>query len=192
MTFLKYIFNHTKPCLHNVKELASNHRSEKKKNLSKGRKSLALEGKGQLCSLWCSQHGFGWSSQGLMVSFSDFRNLRAYYVPGIARRVCTRHCLVNWRYKMDHNQSFNLRNSQFSVALWHFLYCYLHSCIHLVIHSTNINWAPTACPARKYKDKKRLSLLLRSYQFRIPLGLCLLLVSLCAHVYIQWMCQAPL
>lgn len=26
MTFLKYIFNHTKPCLHNVKELASDHR----------------------------------------------------------------------------------------------------------------------------------------------------------------------
>lgn len=29
MTFLKYIFNRTKPCLHNVKELASDRRSEK-------------------------------------------------------------------------------------------------------------------------------------------------------------------
>lgn len=44
MTFLKYIFNRTKPCLHNVKELASDRRSEK--NLAKAERARPWTVKG--------------------------------------------------------------------------------------------------------------------------------------------------
>ena len=112
MTFLKYIFNHTKPCLHNVKELAGDHRSEK--NFAKAEKVSPGTQRAVVCSLMPSHEC------GLMVSFSDSWNQSSYYVPATATRVGD----MRW----TSSQSPDLRNSPFSTLPWQFLPGCLHSC----------------------------------------------------------------
>ena len=115
MTLLKYIFNHTKPCLHNVKELAGDHRSEK--NFAKAEKVSPGTQRAVVCSLMPSHGG------GLMVSVSDSWNRSPYYVLATAARVGD----TRW----TSNESPDLRNSPFSTPPWQFLPGCLHSCFRV-------------------------------------------------------------
>ena len=109
----KIHFNHTKPCLHNVKELAEDHKSEK--NFAKAEKVSPRTQRAIVCSMMPS-HGCG-----LTVSFSDSWNQSSYYVPATDPGVGD----TRW----ISNQSPDLRNSPFSTLPWQFLPGHLHLCL---------------------------------------------------------------
>lgn len=131
MTFLKYIFNHTKPCLQNVKELASDHRSEK--NFAKTEKVWPQSAKGS-CVLFDAQApGVGGSAQGLMVSFLTHR-LSGPTISGIVQGAGNTRWTTDWAPA--------LRSSWVSTALGS---CCLASLFtDTLSHSFNKHWWGTS------------------------------------------------